>query len=175
VLALGLFMPEHLICATRHAVHMRIMMFIHPCRYLAGPLFEPALAHILLGILTSTPAQEQIMYGETNNTGLIPLKMCSAVVALDQFYPGWTLADVENSETPEPRRFEHYIWFDAPFANVPLVHTGIAGFDIDNADTGRLSVRAEEISNTGFKLVVMTWLHLFVYGIEVSWLALGNA
>jgi hypothetical protein len=148
---------------------------MHSSRGLANHLSYSDLARILKGILTSPSAHEQIMYEEINSSGLIPLKMCSAVVVLDQFHPGWTLAQVESRETAEPRRFEYYIQFDMPFTNVPLVHTSIAGFDIDNADTGRLSIRAEEISSTGFKLVIRTWLQSCVYAVEVNWLALGNA
>lgn len=114
------------------------------------------------------------MYDDTINNALLPLKMCSAEITLDQYLPGWRLARIEYIASPQPRSFEHYIKFDDPFAYTPLVYAGISGFDIDNRDTGRLSVRIEEITITGFKLVIQTWMHTRVYMVEVSWFALGN-
>jgi len=106
---------------------------------------------------------------------IIPLTMCSAVVTLDQYVPGWTLADFIGDAKPGPRRYEHYVRFNTPFSNIPLVHAGIAGFDIDNRDTGRLGLAVEDINREGFKLVIRTWMHTRVYQVEVSWLAIGNA
>ena len=100
--------------------------------------------------------------------------MCSAVVTLDQYLPGWNLSDIEKTAKPPPRHFVYDVSFNYSFSNVPLVHTGITGFDIGNNDTGRLSVRAEEITNDGFKIVVETWMHTRVYKVDVSWLAIGN-
>lgn len=111
---------------------------------------------------------------ESGNTGLVPLKMCSAILTLDQYEDGWNLTDVQPYPTPEPRSFSYVVQFDSPFSYLPLVHVGIAGFDIDNKDSSRLSVRAEEITTNGFTLIIQTWMHTQVYKVEVSWLALGN-
>lgn len=100
--------------------------------------------------------------------------MCSAVATLNQHLPDWNLADVEPESASEPRYFSFDVMFDNPFSNVPLVQLGISGFDIDNNDSNRLSVRADEISHKGFKIVIETWLHTRVYKVEVSWIALGN-
>jgi hypothetical protein len=115
------------------------------------------------------------MNNNSMDSGLIPLKMCSAVVMLDQYQPGWTLAQIEPGEISGRRSFEYYIHFDQSFSNVPLVHCGISGFDIDNQDTIRLSVSIAKITSDGFKIVIQTWLHTCVYGVEISWIALGNA
>jgi hypothetical protein len=64
--------------------------------------------------------------------------------------------------------------FNAPFANLPMVHVGLTGFDIDNSDTVRLSVRTGEITASGFDLLVLTWLNTRVYKVQVSWIALGH-
>lgn len=114
------------------------------------------------------------MYDGTLDTGLIPLKMCSAVVTLDQYLPGWNLADIEKTTEPQLRSFVYGVSFNYPFTNMPLVHTGITGFDIGNNDTARISVRTEDISNDGFKIVVETWMHTRVYKVEVNWIAIGN-
>ena len=112
---------------------------------------------------------------EPENSGLVPFKVCSSVVSLDQNLPGWTLAEIDADSSTEPRRFEHYVQFDSPFGNVPLVHAGITGFDVDNCDTSRLSIDVEDVSSFGFRLVVQTWRHTRVYKAEVSWFALGTA
>ena len=114
------------------------------------------------------------MRNDDMNNGLMPLTMCCAMLSLDQYVPGWTLADFLSEEKPGPRRFEHYVRFNTPFSNTPLVHVGIAGFDIDNRDTGRLGLGVENISAEGFSLVIKTWMHTRVYQVEVSWLAIGN-
>ena len=114
------------------------------------------------------------MYTESPSDGLIPLKMSAATLRLEQFEEGWTLARFEAAADPEPKQYERWVSFDAPFSNVPLVQVGLAGFDIDNRDTARLRVRAERITANGFMLVIETWRHTRIYGVDVSWLALGH-
>ncbi|MET0089937.1 MAG: H-type lectin domain-containing protein [Candidatus Thiodiazotropha sp.] len=114
------------------------------------------------------------MYNDNISSGLVPFRMCSATVSLDQFVTGWTLARFEGKADPQPRAFEQWIDFSTPFSNLPLVQLGVVGFDIDNRDTARLKVRAERITANGFMLVIETWRHTRVYGAEVSWLAIGT-
>ena len=114
------------------------------------------------------------MHQEYEATTIVPLTMRSAVIELDQSSPEWSLAQTGDDDTTPPRLFRTHIAFDAPFANVPMVHVGLSGFDIDNRDTARLSVRAEGISATGFDLVVATWRGTRVYRVEISWIALGH-
>jgi hypothetical protein len=114
------------------------------------------------------------MNDQSTYTDLIPLKMCSATVTLDQYQSGWSLAEVESNSSPEPRSFEYYIGFDNPFSNIPVIHAGIAGFDIDNQDTNRMSLSVKEVSNSGFKVVIQTWMHTRIYMVEISWIALGS-
>ena len=84
-------------------------------------------------------------------------------------------ASLDVDAAPAPRKYEHYVAFETPFSAPPVLHTGISGFDIDNRDSSRLSVRAEDISANGFKLVIETLMHTRVYKVDVSWLALGSA
>ena len=114
------------------------------------------------------------MFAEQNGTTLVPLTMSSAVIELDQYHPDWQLAQLTAESATEPRTFITHVAFDAPFANVPLVHVGISGFDIDNRDTARLNVRTGAVSATGFDLEVRTWLNTRVYSVEINWIALGH-
>ena len=115
------------------------------------------------------------MNEQMNHTDLVPLKMCSSTVILDQYLPGWQLALPEDCATPEPRSFQHYIEFDNPFSTIPVVQAGLTGFDIDKTDTTRLRMHVADISNNGFSIVIETWMHTRVYMVEVSWIALGSA
>jgi len=114
------------------------------------------------------------MYEEYAGSSIVPLTISSAVVELDQFTHGWPLAEPGEPDREEVRAFRTHVVFNAPFANVPMVHVGLSGFDIDNDDTIRLSVRADAVSASGFDLVVETWLGTRVYKVEVSWIALGH-
>ena len=113
------------------------------------------------------------MFGEQYGTILVPLTMSSARIEIDQYTPDWTLSQTDG-DAAAPRIFRQHVAFDIPFANIPMVHVGISGFDIDNRDTSRLSVRPEAISASGFDLLVQTWLNTRVYKVEISWIALGH-
>jgi hypothetical protein len=81
--------------------------------------------------------------------------MVSAVQRFGHENEGWNL--VEGSEAP--RAFAVPVRFDAPFANVPLVHVSLAGFDIENSDAARIRVVARDVTEHGFTLVITSWLH----------------
>ena len=84
----------------------------------------------------------------------------------------WTLDDVSHGQPP--RSFRASVEFREPFQTEPLVHLGIAGFDVGNADAARVTVAAEKVTPTGFEIVVSTWLHSRLWRVDISWLALGS-
>lgn len=98
--------------------------------------------------------------------------MLSAVVSLSSSLPDWTL--LESGDGAAPRRFSVPVQFDAPFSAPPVVQLGVVGLDASKDDNLRLKVRAESISSTGFELVAETWLHTQLWGVDVSWLAIGG-
>jgi hypothetical protein len=101
------------------------------------------------------------------------MAMLAASLKLGQSTPDWNLAD-PGLTAGEPRTFQWHVSFDHPFANVPVVHVGLTGFDIDNRDTARLEVGAVAISSDGFDLLLTTWRETRVYEVSISWLALGQ-
>jgi len=103
-------------------------------------------------------------------SNVIPLTVLSAVAVLDNKLEGWTLLEVPATE---PRVFSFVVAFERAFSSAPLVHAAIAGFDVENHDSARLRVRAENITPTGFVIRVETWLNTRVWAVEVSWLAIG--
>lgn len=114
------------------------------------------------------------MYPDYDGTTFVPLTMRSAVIELDQSIPNWQLAQPGDGDAAQAREFRTYISFELAFANVPMVHVGLSGFDIDNRDTARLTVRAENIGQAGFDLVLSTWMGTRVYRADVGWIALGH-
>jgi len=102
---------------------------------------------------------------------LVPLQIASAVVTLGHDLDGWSLHAQSDCEL---RAFEHEVAFAQPFAAPPVVHVGLAGFDVSNQDAARVRVRVTSTHAGGFTLCVETWLHTQVWGVEVSWLAVGS-
>ncbi|HTQ04362.1 MAG TPA: H-type lectin domain-containing protein [Polyangiaceae bacterium] len=100
---------------------------------------------------------------------LSPLSMLSAVVSLGSLLDGWTLLDGSGTRT-----FRHAVMFEHAFSAPPLVHVGVAGLDASKDDNLRLRVRAEDITRTGFSVVVETWLNTQLWAVDVSWLAIGH-
>jgi hypothetical protein len=102
---------------------------------------------------------------------IAPLVMLSAVVPLNSSLDGWTLLEPGSDE---PRSFRYSVVFEVPFSAPPVVQLGVVGLDANKDDNLRLKVRAEAITSGGFTLLVETWLHTQLWGVDVSWLAIGS-
>jgi hypothetical protein len=100
---------------------------------------------------------------------LSPLAVLSAVASLGSASHDWTLREGEGT-----RSFSHVVAFEHAFSAAPVVHLGIVGADTSKEHNLRLRARAENVTSSGFTLVVETWLHSQVFGVEVSWLAIGQ-
>ncbi len=111
-----------------------------------------------------------LMNGDT----MMPWKTLSATLNVGTSTEGWNLAGPAHGEEWEaPRSFYTEVFFAAPFAYPPVVHLSLTGFDIDQAYTSRLVVRALDITANGFKAEISTWHDSRVYSTEVAWLAIG--
>ena len=102
-------------------------------------------------------------------SNLAPLALLSAVVPLGSLLEGWTL--LEGSGT---RSFRYVVAFEHPFSTPPVVQLGVVGLDASKDDNLRLRVRTEDIRASGFTILVETWLHTRLWGVDVSWLAIGK-
>ena len=98
-----------------------------------------------------------------------PWSILSATGGAGVTTEGWNLA--ESAE--EPRAFVTEVVFSTSFQNVPVVQLALTGFDMDQRDSGRISIKAAEVSPAGFKVEISTWLDTRVYAVEFSWLAIG--
>lgn len=102
----------------------------------------------------------------------VPWNVLSASVTANVLTEGWNLAEI-SADTEEVRTFTVPVNFAAPFLSVPVVQLGLTGFDIDQRDSARLSVKAENISESGFLAVITTWANTRVYAVEFHWFAIG--
>jgi hypothetical protein len=79
--------------------------------------------------------------------------------------PMWTAAGDRESR--------HEITFDTAFLEPPSVMVSLAMWDVDHKHNGRMDLRAERITATGFDLVFRTWQDSRVARVRADWLAIG--
>ena len=103
----------------------------------------------------------------------VPWKVLSANVSVNVLTEGWNLAIPEPGAEEEIRKFTLDVIFDTAFFSVPVVQIGLSGFDIDQRDSARLTIKAEYISEYGFQATITTWAGSRVYAAEFNWLAIG--
>lgn len=104
---------------------------------------------------------------------MLPWKSLSASLQVGVLTDGWNLAKPPTDGAEEARIFRYTVYFANPFETPPVVHLGLTGFDIDQRDSNRLSLRTAEITATGFVAEISTWRDTRVYSVEFSWLAVG--
>lgn len=107
------------------------------------------------------------------NNSLMPWKTLAATVSVGVLTEGWNLAVVAMEGGEDSRVFSVEVPFASAFMSLPVVNLGLTGFDMDQRCTARISLKAVEITTTGFKVEICTWRDSIVYGVELSWLAIG--
>jgi hypothetical protein len=107
------------------------------------------------------------------NSPMQPWKSLSASLQIGVLTEGWNLATPPAETTEDARVFRYTVFFAAPFDAPPVVHLGLTGFDLDQRDSNRLTLRATEITPVSFVAEVFTWRETRAYSVEFSWLALG--
>lgn len=83
------------------------------------------------------------------------------------------MLDAVGAEADDVRTFRTAVVFATPFASIPVVQLGLTGFDLDQRDSGRITLQAENITATGFEAVISTWAGTRVFAVEFNWLAIG--
>ncbi|MGR3503142.1 H-type lectin domain-containing protein [Pseudaestuariivita sp.] len=73
-----------------------------------------------------------------------------------------------------PRERRRKIIFAEGFDAPPMVHVGIALWDMDNRTNLRVDVRAENVEHDRFDVVFRTWGDTRVARVHVNWLAIGS-
>lgn len=102
----------------------------------------------------------------------IPWKVLSSKVGVGVLTEGWNLAE-PDSHGEDVRTFVVNVAFDSPFVSSPVVHLGLAGFDLDQRDSARLTLSAENITPFGFCVAISCWADSRVFAVEFNWLAIG--
>ena len=83
------------------------------------------------------------------------------------------MLDAVGAEADDVRTFRTAVVFATPFASIPVVQLGLTGFDLDQRDSGRITLQAENITATGFEALISTWAGTRVFAVEFNWLAIG--
>ena len=73
-----------------------------------------------------------------------------------------------------PREFRLHIAFSAAYEAPPVVHIGMAMWDIDMAGNQRVDICSENITTTGFDAVFRTWGDTRVARVRCDWIAMGE-
>jgi H-type lectin domain len=107
------------------------------------------------------------------NSHMQPWNSMSGSVHVGVLVDGWNLAEPPADGAEEPRVFRYTVLFDTPFSAAPVVHAALTGFDFDQRDSSRLSLRVTGIHASGFTAEIATWRDTRVYSVEFSWLAVG--
>jgi len=76
------------------------------------------------------------------NSPMQPWKSLSASLQLGVLTEGWNLVEPPADAAEEPRVFRYTVHFAQPFEAPPIVHLGLTGFDLDQRDSNRLTLRA---------------------------------
>lgn len=103
---------------------------------------------------------------------VIPLRFVAGTTQFGQEDAEWSMLAPAKDEAM--RYFEGSIGFEQAFRVTPMVHVGVAGFDIDHRDNARLSVRLSESDRFGFRVRIGTWLNTRIWSVEVAWVAVGH-
>lgn len=108
-------------------------------------------------------------------SGIItPWKSTASTLCVGILTDGWTLDQVDPVNPDSSRSFRTEVFFSEPFVSAPVVHCSLSGFDIDQRDSARISTIVSNVTTTSFILDIVTWRDTRVYGVEVSWLAIGS-
>ena len=119
---------------------------------------------------SSNPARMMLGRSSIMSPSTIPWKLLSSNIGVGILTDGWNLAD----PGPEPvRTFFVDVWFSTPFSVPPAVHLGLTGFDADQRDSQRISLRMTAVNEFGVRAAVSTWASSRVYSVEFNWLAIG--
>ncbi len=103
----------------------------------------------------------------------LPWQVLSSNVGVGVLTDGWNLDTVElNGEGS--RSFTVDINFASPFSSFPVIQLGLTGFDMDQRESSRISLKAENITESGFQAVLSTWASSRVFAVEFNWLAIGS-
>lgn len=108
------------------------------------------------------------MYSNT-----LPWQVLSSNVGVGVLTEGWNL-DIVESNGEGSRSFTVDITFASPFSSFPVVQLGLTGFDMDQRESSRISLKAENITESGFQAVLSTWASSRVFAVEFNWLAIGS-
>jgi hypothetical protein len=102
---------------------------------------------------------------------VLPLKIAASTARFAHSDTGWTLLEPGSDHA---RSYAASVKFEQPFAQAPIVHAGLSGFDIENGDAARVKLKVRSVRPEGFDVEVETWFETRIWSLDVSWLAIGH-
>lgn len=104
-------------------------------------------------------------------------KLRTHLIGVDQGYVS-LFSDFEDGGemwTGEGQReVRRSMTFSDPFSAVPVVHVGLALWDMDHGANQRADLQADAVTEDGFDLVFRTWGDTRVARLHATWLAIGE-
>ncbi|MEM6477718.1 MAG: H-type lectin domain-containing protein [Pseudomonadota bacterium] len=73
-----------------------------------------------------------------------------------------------------PRMSRLPVAFSEPFKTVPSVQVALSMWDMDSGPNGRMDIKAEAVTETGFEIVFRTWGDTRVARVRAAWIAYGE-
>lgn len=106
-------------------------------------------------------------------TSSVPWQVLSSNVGVGILTEGWNLHVADPTNEDVARCFIVPVLFATSFSSVPVVQVGLTGFDMDQRESSRISLRTENITEFGFEASIWTWSSSCVFAVEFNWLAIG--
>lgn len=73
-----------------------------------------------------------------------------------------------------PRQMTKHVEFSEAYRNKPIVQVHLTMWDMSTKANIRMDVQAEEVTETGFKIVFRTWGDSKIARVRVAWHAIGE-
>ena len=100
----------------------------------------------------------------------------SGGVNLGRGYFGVSTADWNRLATYGGlRTFTHAITFATEFGEVPTVVAMLKSFHIQFGEDPRIAVGVQDVTATGFNLIIQTWHDTSLVGVGTTWMAYDSA
>lgn len=160
----------------------------------SGVPVNNGLFNVLLGSITSIPYSvwnnSAVYLGiqvEGDSAELSPREVVSAVpiamkitsaklqfIQSGSYFWSSSLPDWSLSTGTGYRSYRQSVVFAKPFQDVPQVIVSLISLDINPAYGSRLSLYTENITPTGFDIVIHTWADTVVWAAGASWVAYAD-
>lgn len=97
-------------------------------------------------------------------------KILTGTNSVDWNSSDWSLDDDLTGD----RTAKRYIPFSESFVSPPTVTVGLTNLDVDHERNTRVEVYPTDVTSEGFNVTYRTWWDSRIWGLGVSWIAIGK-